>query len=144
MIILSCSSGSVIILQFRNGIRNAISRLSSSIFLYLYPQSSNNVVCFPPVFFIYPHYGKSPSPCGEGLYFRPNHLYTTYRSVVNFLCAYILASTNRKIKFGSIQFCIVELVLFDFIYFQLSYLYRLSQLVLSIRYHLCIITQKSL
>ena len=144
MIVLSCSSGSVIILQFRNGIRNAISRLSSSIFLYLYPQSSNNVVCFPPVFFIYPHYGKSPSPCGEGLYFRPNHLYTTYRSVVNFLCAYILASTNRKIKFGSIQFCIVELVLFDFIYFQLSYLYRLSQLVLSIRYHLCIITQKSL
>ena len=144
MIVLSCSSGSVIILQFRNGIRNALSRLSSSIFLYLYPQSSNNVVCFPPVFFIYPHYGKSPSPCGEGLYFRPNHLYTTYRSVVNFLCAYILASTNRKIKFGSIQFCIVELVLFDFIYFQLSYLYRLSQLVLSIRYHLCIITQKSL
>ena len=144
MIVLSCSSGSVIILQFRNGIRNALSRLSSSIFLYLYPQSSNNVVCFPPVFFIYPHYGKSPSPCGEGLYFRPNHLYTTYRSVVNFLCAYILASTNRKIKFGSIQFCIVELVLFDFIYFQLSYLYRLSQLVLSIRYHLCIIIQKSL
>ena len=144
MIVLSCSSGSVIILQFRNGIRNALSRLSSSIFLYLYPQSSNNVVCFPPVFFIYPHYGKSPSPCGEGLYFRPNHLYTTYRSVVNFLCAYILASTNRKIKFDSIQFCIVELVLFDFIYFQLSYLYRLSQLVLSIRYHLCIIIQKSL
>ena len=144
MIVLSCSSSSVIILQFRNGIRNALSRLSSSIFLYLYPQSSNNVVCFPPVFFIYPHYGKSPSPCGEGLYFRPNHLYTTYRSVVNFLCAYILASANRKIRFGSIQFCIVELVLFDFIYFQLSYLYRLSQLVLSIRYHLCIIIQKSL
>ena len=60
-----------------------------------------------------PHYGKSPPPCGEGLYFRPNHLYTaywsavnfqpdhlytTYRSVVNFPCAFILTSTWRKVN----------------------------------------------
>ena len=117
MIVLSCSSGSVIILQFRNGIRNALSRLSSSIFLYLYPQSSNNVVCFPPVFFIYPHYGKSPSPCGEGLYFRPNHLYTTYRSVVNFLCAYILASTNRsmcQVIVGTFSYLLMSVYFFYF------------------------------
>lgn len=40
----------------------------------------------------------------------------------------------RKIKFSSIQFCIGDLVLFDFIYFQLSYLYGLFLLVLSICY----------
>ncbi len=42
---------------------------------------------------------------------------------------------TRKIKFSSIQFCIGDLVLFDFIYFQLSYLYGLFLLVLSICYH---------
>ena len=61
--------------------------------------------------FVRPHYRKSPPPYGEGLYFRPNHLYTAYRSVVNFqpdhlytkyrsmvnfLCTYILASAKRK------------------------------------------------
>ena len=35
-------------------------------------------------------YGESPSPYGEGLYFQPDHLYTTYRSVVDFVYTYIL------------------------------------------------------
>ena len=63
----------------------------------------NIKTCFLHLF--RPHYGKSPPPCGEGLYFRPNllytaywsavnfqpdHLYTTYRSVVNLLYTYIL------------------------------------------------------
>lgn len=51
---------------------------------------------------------------------------------------------TRKIKFSSIQFCIGDLALFDFICFQLSHIYGLSQLVLSIRYHICVITQKFL
>ena len=38
---------------------------------------------------------------------------------------------TRKIKFSSIQFCIGDLVPFDFIFFQLSHLYGLSPLVLS-------------
>ena len=59
------------------------------------------------------YYRKSPPPYGEGLNFRPNHLYTayrsavnfqpdhlytTYRSVVNFLCTYILARTKQKVN----------------------------------------------
>ena len=48
---------------------------------------------------------------------------------------------TRKIKFSSIQFCIGDLVLFDFIYFQLSYLYGLFLLVLSICYH-CFVIKK--
>ena len=47
---------------------------------------------------------------------------------------------TRKIKFSSIQFCIGDLVLFDFICFQLSNLYSLFLLVLSICYHACVIT----
>ena len=34
----------------------------------------------------------------QGLYFQPDHLYTTYRSVVNFLCTCILASAKRKVN----------------------------------------------
>ena len=37
----------------------------------------------------------------------------------------LFTTRTRKIKFSSIQFCIGDLVLFDFIYFQLSYLYGL-------------------
>ena len=63
--------------------------------------------------FACPHYGKSPPPYGEGLYFQPNHLYTaywsavnfqpdhlytTYRSVVNFPYTSILAGTKRKVN----------------------------------------------
>lgn len=51
---------------------------------------------------------------------------------------------TRKTKFGSIQFCIGHLVLFTFVCFQLSCFYGLSLLVLSIRYHVCVITQKFL
>ena len=47
----------------------------------------------------------------------------------------LFTTQTRKIKFSSIQFCIGDLVLFDFIYFQLSYLYGLFLLVLSICYH---------
>ena len=43
-------------------------------------------------------YEKSPSPVGEGLYLQPTHLYTTYRSVVNFLCTNMLTSTKWKIN----------------------------------------------
>lgn len=65
-----------------------------------------------------PHYVKSPSPFGEGLNFRPNHLYTayrsavnlqpdhlypTYRSVANLLCTIILTSTKQKVKKLSIN-----------------------------------------
>lgn len=79
--------------------------------LYVHLSTSND---FRPVLFIYhPHYVKSPPPYGEGLNFRPNHLYTayrsavnfqpdhlyiTYRSVVNFLCTYILARTKQKVN----------------------------------------------
>ena len=41
---------------------------------------------------------KSPSPVGEGLYLQLNHLYTTYRSVVNFLCTNMLTSTKWKVN----------------------------------------------
>lgn len=43
-------------------------------------------------------YGKSPPPFGEGLNLQPDHLYTTYGSVVNFLCINILTSTKRKVN----------------------------------------------
>ena len=110
--------------------------VSSSISLYSYLQSSNNEVCSCLISlemriwhiikkFIFdnikiqfssfscPHYGKSPSPYGEGLDLQPNHLYTayrsavnlqpdhlytTYRSVVNFLYIYILTSIKRKVN----------------------------------------------
>ena len=51
---------------------------------------------------------------------------------------------TRKMEFNSIQFCIGDLVLFDFICFQLSCIYGLFLLVLSIRYHDFVITQKFL
>lgn len=64
--------------------------------LYVHLSTSND---FRPVLFIYhPHYVKSPPPYGEGLNFRPNHLYTAYRSVVNFLYTYILARTKQKVN----------------------------------------------
>lgn len=47
---------------------------------------------------------------------------------------------TRKIKFSSIQFCIGNLALFDFIWFQLSYLYGLYLLVLSTCYQSTVIT----
>lgn len=45
-----------------------------------------------------PFMGKSPSPCGERLYYRLNHLYTAYRSVVNFLCIFIQADAKRNVN----------------------------------------------
>ena len=47
---------------------------------------------------------------------------------------------TRKTEFSSIQFCIGDLILFDFICFQLSYLYGLFLLVLSICYQKFVIT----
>ena len=45
-----------------------------------------------------PFMGKSPSPCGERLYYRLNHLYTAYRSVVTFLCIFIQADAKRNVN----------------------------------------------
>lgn len=45
-------------------------------------------------------YGKSPPPFGEGLDVQPDHLYTTYRSVVNLIYTDILASAKQKVKSG--------------------------------------------
>ena len=50
---------------------------------------------------------------------------------------------NIIVNFSSIQFCIGDLVLFDFICFQLSYLYCLFLLVLSICCHEFVITPLS-
>lgn len=54
--------------------------------------------------------------------------------------AFLSAIQTRKIKFSSIQFCIGNLALFDFIWFQLSYLYGLYLLVLSTCYQSTVIT----
>ena len=76
---------------------------TSIILILLFAKSGSHILFFLT--------GKDPSPYGEGLYFRPNHLYTaywsainfhldhlytTYRSVVIFLYTYTLASTKGK------------------------------------------------
>ena len=45
-----------------------------------------------------PFMGKIPWPCGEILYYRLNHLYTAYRSVVTFLCIFIQADAKRNVN----------------------------------------------
>lgn len=48
--------------------------------------------------------------------------------------------SNSQNQIYSIQFCIGDLILFDFICFQLPHFYAPSQLALSIRYHDNVIT----
>lgn len=69
-------------------------------------------------------------------------VYGRVRSVfiLNFfkILTVILVTPVLKVKVDSILFCMGDLVLFDFVFVQLSYSYRLYELVLSFCYQ-CII-----
>ena len=56
------------------------------------------------------------------------------------VCSHWLIIPTLKLKLGSIQFCMGHMVLFDFIYFLLSYIYGLFQIMLSNCYQSSVIT----